>query len=237
MLRRIHAEPVSAHRLLDSMEASTLRPTREQFDALVLPHLNCLHRAARRVLGSDDLAWDAVQETLFRFWRNGRIPAEPRAALLRVVHPTSLQILRSQRRRTNHELDARHDHASREDCDDPVCVQEQAELTAELHRAIDGLPEACRDAFRLRIDCELSYEDIAETLEVPVGTVRSRIARARDLLGRELTRRGAVEEFFSCDRTRLPRPASIGRPRPAARVRWTPRDPTRTDDDALPPQT
>lgn len=215
------------------METPTLRPTREQFDALVLPHLSCLHRAARRVLGSDDLAWDAVQETLFRFWQNGRIPAEPRAALLHVVHPTSLQILRSRRRRSDHELGANPDPARSTDCRDPSCIQEQAELTAELRRAIDGLPPACRETFRLRIDGELGYEEIAAQLDIPVGTVRSRLARARDLLEAELTRRGAAGDFFGCDRTRLPRPASIGRPRSAALVRWPTRNPTQPNPDAL----
>jgi RNA polymerase sigma factor (sigma-70 family) len=219
------------------MEALTLRPTREQFDALVLPHLSCLHRAARRVLGSDDLAWDAVQETLFRFWRNGRIPADPRAALLRVVRPTSLQILRSQRRRTHHEQWACTDPAPHPDCEDPVCVQEQAELTDELRRAIDGLPKACREAFRLRVDEGLGYEEIATALSIPVGTVRSRLARARDLLEHALARSGAAADFFVCDRTRAPRPASIGCPRPAAHVRWPTRPPERPIQDALPDPT
>ncbi len=219
------------------MEALILRPTREQFDALVLPHLSCLHRAARRVLGSDDLAWDAVQETLFRFWRNGRIPADPRGALLRVVRPTSLQILRSQRRRTHHEQWAHADPAPHPDCHDPVCVQEQAELTAELERAIAALPGSCRDAFRLRVDDGLGYEEIAAALTIPVGTVRSRLARSRDLLESALARSGAAGDFFSCDRTRRPRPASIGCPRPAAHVRWPTRPPERPTQDAVPDQT
>jgi RNA polymerase sigma-70 factor (ECF subfamily) len=181
------------------MNETSLRPTREQFDALVGPHLSCMLREARRVLGTDDLAWDAVQETLLRFWRNGRIPDQPRSALLRVVRPASLQILRSRRRRHRHEDRAaagRAEEPPPPDCEDPVCAHERHEFRARLDAAIASLPAACRSAVRLRVTDELDYEQIAARLGVPVGTVRSRLARARELLREALV--GDGPGVFPC---------------------------------------
>ena len=63
-------------------------------------------------------------------------------------------------------------------------------LSQELHetveRAIDGLPEDLRTAIILRELDGMSYEEIAQTMDCPVGTVRSRIFRARDAIGKKI---------------------------------------------------
>ena len=67
---------------------------------------------------------------------------------------------------------------------DPLLQREQ--LQKALTEAIAGLPEELRSAFLLREYDGLSYEDIARILECPIGTVRSRIFRARDAVDRQL---------------------------------------------------
>jgi RNA polymerase sigma-70 factor (ECF subfamily) len=63
-------------------------------------------------------------------------------------------------------------------------------LSQELHetveRAIEGLPEDLRTAIILRELDGMSYEEIAQTMDCPVGTVRSRIFRARDAIGKKI---------------------------------------------------
>ncbi len=159
-----------------------------RFDDWTRPHLDCMHRAARRILGCDDLAWDAVQETLMRFWTNGReTPVEPRAALLAVVVPKSLHLRRTARRRRLHE----HRTAAARpipdpQCDDPRCVHERREFRRELRRLVEDLPPSCRESLLLRTEEGLDYQGIAMRTRVPIGTVRSRLARARELLGAAL---------------------------------------------------
>lgn len=158
------------------------------FDDWTRPHLDCMHRAARRILGCDDLAWDAVQETLLRFWSNDReTPAAPRAALLAVVVPKSLQLRRAALRRQLHEHRTATVRPTPDPhCDDPRCVHERREFRRELRRLVDDLPATCRESLILRTEEGLDYQGIAARTRVPIGTVRSRLARARELLGAAL---------------------------------------------------
>jgi RNA polymerase sigma factor (sigma-70 family) len=163
--------------------------TREEFDARVTPHLDCLLRCARRVLGSEDLAHDAVQETLTRLWRRGWLPPDARRVLLGLVFRASLHERRRHRRRERHELAAarRGDEAcAAGTCDDPHCTLEQHELAAALARALDALPPRVGAALRLRVHAGLEYEEIAQRLGIPLGTVRSRLHHARRLVARTL---------------------------------------------------
>ena len=75
----------------------------EEFSALLSPHLPALFDTARRYMVSDDLAWDAVQETLARVWSRGWLPADPRPALRHLVVRSSLHLLRCERRRKSYE--------------------------------------------------------------------------------------------------------------------------------------
>ncbi len=163
---------------------------RQAFDAWAGPHVDCMVRAARRVLPSEDMAWDAVQNVLLRFWRDPRRLEDPRAALLSVVTRASLEQLRRQRRRRHHEerahaLRADHDH---ELCEDPACRLERAEFVEWLHEAVRDLPDDCREALAMREFDGLDYAAIAARLAIPIGTVRSRLSRARRLLGERLQR-------------------------------------------------
>lgn len=141
-------------------------------------HLPHLVRSARAVLGDDDLALEAVQETLVRVWARGWLPPEPRAALIHLVVRSSLHLLRCQRRRSDHEGAAsRTDVACCED--DPLRLLEGREIGETLRRALDDLKPSYRATFELFELEGLSYAGVAERMGVPIGTVRSRLCRAR----------------------------------------------------------
>lgn len=158
------------------------------FEARVRPHLEAMVAVARRVLSSDDLAWDAVQETLLRIWRVAEVPNRPKALLLRQVHLWSLHIHRTRRRRRVHEEHVCSVHpnsigGSKPDQHD----MELQEFQGQLQQIVQQMPPECREALMLRSCRELGYDEIAEKLQVPIGTVRSRLNRARAHIKRCLT--------------------------------------------------
>lgn len=172
---------------------------RRRFEEAVGPHLPALRKAALAILRSEDLADDAVQETLLRAWRYSGLPEAPKGVLLTLVRRSCLHILRCSRRRADHEYFAGSEH-SRCCCSmDPAgaaggpvasamtkdelgaAVVATANLTRE-HREVLGL-------VGLR---GLSYREAAGALGVPVGTVRSRTSRARVAL-QKLLDEGSVE--------------------------------------------
>jgi len=157
-----------------------------EFARLVQPHLSGLRAAARRVLGDETAARDVVQDVLIVLWQRGELPAELGAWLAATVRLRSLHALRGHGRRRRHEQAVAALHC--EECRrfDPQAVAANRELRESLLEAIDTLAWAQRDVFLLREVDGLDYEDIAERLALPVGTVRSRLARARAALQRHL---------------------------------------------------
>jgi len=156
----------------------------QSFAALVSPHLPALVRQARAIVGSDDLAWDAVQETLLRLWNRGFLPPDPRGVLAHLVQRSALHLLRCQSRRRGHEGAGE----AEESCcaDDPLRAVEARELRLSLRTAIARLAAEFRVVFELYELEGRSYEQISDTLGIPVGTVRSRLNRARARLRLEL---------------------------------------------------
>jgi len=159
---------------------------------MVHPHLSHLHAIAKRILRDDDLAHDAVQEAIITLWRAGLVPEQTRAWLVRTVIHRAMHERRTRTRRRRWEGEAAQ--AELDDCllCDPGREVENAELLDAISAAIDGLTVEHRDVFVLRELEGLDYQAIAERLKVPVGTVRSRLNRARGFL-REALREQAVE--------------------------------------------
>ena len=77
-------------------------------------------------------------------------------------------------------------HAKLKESDTPEGLALSQELQDTLERAIAALPDDLRQAIILRELDGMSYEEIAQTMECPVGTVRSRIFRARDAIGKKV---------------------------------------------------
>jgi RNA polymerase sigma-70 factor, ECF subfamily len=165
---------------------------REQFAVIVGPRLAQLQRLARKILRSDDLADDAVQEALLSFWQEQRIPPNLDGWLVRAVVNRSLHLNRTRKRRRDHEKRAA---ARRSECDpagDASRPLEVAEVAHAIDAAISALPDHLRSVFVLREAEQLDYETIAEVLQIPVGTVRSRLHRGREALQGALLGAGEV---------------------------------------------
>ena len=151
----------------------------DQFAELVGPRLARLQRLARKILRSDDLADDAVQEALLSLWREERPPPNLDGWLVRAVVNRSLHLNRTRRRRRYHEERACLGRSEQDPAGDASRPLEIAEVARAIEAALDALPDHLRTVFVLREAEQMDYESIAESLGVPVGTVRSRLHRAR----------------------------------------------------------
>ena len=147
-----------------------------------MPHLEAAYNLARWLMRHDQDAEDAVQDALLRAFRFFRGAETGRAWLLQIVRNTCYTSL------------ARHGNAMTSTSpselldqtasvqpspDSPLEKREEREL---LHSALDGLPVEFREAIVLRELQGLSYKEIARVAQIPVGTVMSRLARAREQL-------------------------------------------------------
>lgn len=160
---------------------------REEFDRSALVHVAALLRLAARLCGSAEAAEDLVQETYLQAWRSfHRFEAGTncRAWLYKIL----LFTYSSQRRKRARqpflvELDAAGESALLMDAPTPDT------LTAEaVKAAFERLPEPFRTLVLLVDVEELTYREAADALNVPIGTVMSRLSRGRRLLRLELAR-------------------------------------------------
>lgn len=144
-------------------------------------------RLARRLTGSDEEAFDATQEIFLRVWR-GLAGFRGDSKLSTWVFQIAWNYLRGHNRRRGRDLRAVADQtdelAAR--APDPAPGPERRAVSSDLldrvTAAMDKLPEHYRIVVWLRDGEDLSYSEIAEALDLPIGTVRSRLARARTAL-------------------------------------------------------
>jgi RNA polymerase sigma-70 factor (ECF subfamily) len=162
---------------------------RSSFRRLALGQLDLLYGAAVRASGSRDRAEDLVQETYriaFERWRTLRDPAACRAWLLRILRNVHLDEVRRSRRLILVEGDSL-DRPDPRGLADPMGSAFVRITFERLEALVERLPEEARWLFWLREVESLSYAELAEVFEVPVGTIRSRIARLRARLVAELS--------------------------------------------------
>jgi len=159
-------------------------PARKQalFEQTVIPHLNAAFNLARWLTRNSHDAEDLVQEAYLRAFRafdtfHGQ---DGRAWLLAVVRNTCFTWLRKKGDQPTVEFDEQMHHAG-EVPDAESMLLNQAAL-GSLRQCLEGLPLEFREAIVLRELEELSYKEISEIARVPVGTVMSRLARARKRL-------------------------------------------------------
>jgi RNA polymerase sigma-70 factor, ECF subfamily len=164
------------------------------FAAATRPLLGHLVSIARRILGDENAAWDAVQEALVSLWLEEEMPTNLRAWLARAVAHRSLHLARCQSRRRKHEVQARHQRIEESDRDDPAHHLEGEELGRILEEALSRIAPEQRTVMVLNVVEQMDYESIAKSLHIPIGTVRSRMNRARRAL-RELLIQTLPEEY------------------------------------------
>lgn len=163
---------------------------RQLFAEVVMPHLDDALSLARWLTGSVTDAEDVVQEACVRaFAAIATARSNPRAWLLAIVRNTAFTWLAKNRPKSVvvTDDDAVFEKASLEMIDRSHEMTPEAVLIAkadseQLNRAIAGLPLAYREALVLREIEGLSYQEISTVISIPIGTVMSRLARARNLL-------------------------------------------------------
>lgn len=155
------------------------------FEQTVLPHLNAAYNLARWLTRNSHDADDLTQEAFLKAFRSfesfqGSDADAGRAWLLTVVRNTCFTWLR---RKGNEPVEAFDErlHAAAEAPDAESILLNQAAL-GSLKDCIEGLPLEFREAIVLRELEELSYNEISGISRIPVGTVMSRLARARQRL-------------------------------------------------------
>jgi RNA polymerase sigma-70 factor (ECF subfamily) len=160
----------------------------DNFERAVLPHLNAAYNLARWLTRNDADAEDVVQEAILRAFRyfEGFSGENPKAWLLSILRNTCFTWLSRNRPAEMAPLDdALSDSVALAD-EGGVQTPERAILAADergrLDRLIAALPAEFREVIVLREQEELSYREISEIIAVPVGTVMSRLARARNRL-------------------------------------------------------
>ena len=148
---------------------------------IVEPHLALLKRVALRILGCPEQAQDAVQDAICALWQVHGRPVEIRGWLVRTVVHRSLHRRRSEGRRRKWEEQAALDL----DTDCPICNPEDEIARRETLRALEAALEKLSSEHRVVLALRaagLEYEEIATELDLPVGTIRSRLNRARRAL-------------------------------------------------------
>jgi RNA polymerase sigma-70 factor, ECF subfamily len=168
-----------------------MKPTAQEFERLALEQMDMLYRVAFRLARNADRASDLVQETYLRAFRS-RDSFDLQAVgirpwLIRILH--NLHITRSER-------DRRHPVATENEVLEAAQAPAKASvefssaqfehMDERLVRALNQLPEEYQLVMLLWAVEELSYKEIADAVNVPIGTVMSRLHRARQRLTEDL---------------------------------------------------
>ena len=166
---------------------------RNAFDEIFLPHLPDAYRLARWLSGNASDAEDIVQEAAIRAFRGikGFGAVNPRAWSLAIVRNTALSWLTKNRPKSvtyiddlnaaeQQELELEGLHGTKiETPEEAALLKADAE---QIEGALAQLPAPFREVIVLREINQMNYRDIAEITNVPIGTVMSRLSRARQLL-------------------------------------------------------
>ncbi|MCJ7703192.1 MAG: sigma-70 family RNA polymerase sigma factor [Anaerolineales bacterium] len=159
---------------------------RSAFSELVRTHAQGVLNVVYRMCGDKQLAEDAAQETFIQAWL--RLPSfRPKSSLrnwlYRIAVNTAIDMLRKEKRILFNAVEDLSLMDSRPGPEAMLVSDEQTEL---IQKTVVGLPDASRSVLVLREYEGLSYQEIAKTLEIPIGTVMSRLNYARRLLKERL---------------------------------------------------
>lgn len=165
------------------------------FAVLVRRYHASVFRFCEGLLASREDAEEVTQDCFTTLYR-ALDRLEPRAQFTTLLFGSArnlaLNRLRDRGRRQIREQDPRAAAATGVRPSGPDAVCAAGELAEVIREALDTVPEPFRSAFLLREEADMDYAAIAQTLGCPVGTVRSRIARARDIIRARLQEQGLL---------------------------------------------
>ena len=166
--------------------------SRGEFERLMLPHMDAAYRLARWLLRDPQEAEDAVQDSYLKAYEafDQYAGGSGAAWMLKIVRNTSLSMLRSRKSRNNvvvlRDMSGRDDAGQGPVAEDSQALPDRAVIAKDeqeqLRRVLAELPEIYREVIVLRELEEMTYQQIADVTGVPVGTVMSRLSRARSAL-------------------------------------------------------
>jgi RNA polymerase sigma-70 factor (ECF subfamily) len=162
---------------------------RNAFSELVCIHAQGVRNVIYRMCGDAHIAEDAAQETFIQAWlhlSSYRPQTSLRNWLYRIAVNAATDILRKEKRILPNALE---DLPLQDPQPGPEALLSHAERTVLIQNAILSLPEACRGVLVLREYEGLSYHEIADTLDIPIGTVMSRLSYARKVLKERLEKK------------------------------------------------
>jgi RNA polymerase sigma factor (sigma-70 family) len=167
-------------------------PDEASFERVVLPHLDSAHNVARWLVRDASLAEDVVQDAMLRAlsYYAGFRGGDARPWLLQIVRNVAYSALARQKQRaeTSFDADAPDDDAPAlhvpDPGDDPEAALGKLQDLRQLDRALAALPAELRECVVLKELEGFSYKEIAQVTGVPIGTVMSRLWRARQALMR-----------------------------------------------------
>ncbi|WP_199287220.1 sigma-70 family RNA polymerase sigma factor [Rhizobium chutanense] len=189
------SEKANGDRVARAADATAQHESLQRFQHMIVPHLDAAYNFARFLSRDADAAQDIVQEAFLRAYRNFETyrGGDPRAWLFAIVRNCCHAWRQQDRRKTRFERHLGNDGDA--DLDEvegyQVASEEDSPETATIRRSeqqrvrtvISRLPEAMREILVLRELEDLSYRQIAEIIDAPIGTVMSRLARARREFG------------------------------------------------------
>jgi len=166
-----------------------------RFETVALPHLDSAYNLARWLMRSDSDAEDAVQQAYLRAFRylESFSGTDGRSWILTIVRRAcydALQKRRTEREGFGYAADLDDDEVAQipDAAADPEAALLRKSDSALIDRLVDALPPEFREVVVLREFEDMSYREIAAVVGVPLGTVMSRLARARELLRRGYAR-------------------------------------------------
>ena len=175
---------------LDVSEAEFVRSAqngdRNAFSELVRIHTRGVFNVVYRMCGDELIAEDAAQETFIRAWQNlsSYRPQLPlRNWLYRIAFNAGMDMIRKNKRILPDDIEDMHITDGQPGLEMLVSQQERTRL---VQKAVLSLPDTSRAVLVLREYEGLSYQEISSTLDIPVGTVMSRLNYARNLLKAKL---------------------------------------------------
>jgi RNA polymerase sigma-70 factor, ECF subfamily len=174
---------------------------RFRFENNVSPHVDAAYNLARWLTGNDQDAEDVVQEAMLRafMYFDGFRGGDARSWILKIVRNTCFTWLETNRPNEIQPTagegveDMTTPLVYSEFADDPETLALRRTTALQLSNAIAAIPAAFREVVVLRELEGLSYKEIATVIDVPIGTVMSRLARARAELRRILARASCIK--------------------------------------------